>query len=148
GGRNFQAKEFTITATTTVQDLVSFMESSMGIQTVTTDAAHPIPPSKNTIPGEGGMLSAGAYIRNGQIRFVSNNGVDNAVEIDLTSFRITDTLGIVSVPNLAFGSVQDAKGQSAVADFVAYDSLGQPIRSRVTAVLESRTDSATTYRWY
>lgn len=94
------------------------------------------------------MLSAGAYIRNGQIRFVSNNGVDNAVEIDLTSFRNTDTQGIVSVPNLAFGSVQDAKGQSAVADFVSYDSLGQPIRSRVTAVLESRTDSATTYRWY
>ena len=148
GGRTLQAKEFTITATTTVQDLVSFMESSMGIQTLTSDAAHPIPASKNTIPGEGGMLSAGAYIRNGQIRFVSNNGVDNAVEIDLTSFRITDTQGIVSVPNLAFGSVQDAKGQSAVADFVAYDSLGQPIRSRVTAVLESRTDSATTYRWY
>jgi flagellar hook protein FlgE len=93
-------------------------------------------------------LHRGAYIRNGQIRFVSNNGVDNAVDVDLTSFRITDQNGVVDVPNLAFGTVQEAKGQSAVSDFVTYDTLGQPIRTRVTAVLEKRTDSATTYRWY
>jgi flagellar hook protein FlgE len=49
---------------------------------------------------------------------------------------------------LAFGTIQEAKGQSAVADFVTYDTLGMPIRTRVTAVLESRTDAATVYRWY
>ncbi len=148
GGRSLEAKSFQITSTSTVQDLVNFMQSSMGIQTTTTDAAHPLPVSKNDILGETGTLNAGAYIRNGQIRFVSNNGVDNAVDIDLTSFRITDDAGVVDVPNLAFGSVQEAKGQSAVADFVTYDTLGMPIRTRLTAVLESRTDSATTYRWY
>lgn len=148
GGRSLEAKNFTITASSTVQDLVSFMQSSMGIQTTTTDATHPLPVSKNTIQGETGTLAPGAYIRNGQIRFVSNNGVDNAVDVDLTSFRITDQNGVVDVPNLAFGTVQEAKGQSAVSDFVTYDTLGQPIRTRVTAVLEQRTDSATTYRWY
>ncbi len=148
GGRSLEAKSFTITPTSTVQDLVNFMQSSMGIQTLSTDAAHPLPSSLNNIAGETGTLLAGAYIRNGQIRFVSNNGADNAIDIDLTSFRITDDSGIVDVPNLAFGSVQEAKGQSAVADFVSYDTLGLPIRTRVTAVLESRTDSATTYRWY
>ncbi len=148
GGRNLEAKTFTITANSTVQDLVTFMENSMGIQTTSTDAVHPLPTSLNNIEGETGSLNAGAYIRNGQIRFVSNNGVDNAVDIDLTSFRITDDLGVIDVPNLAFGTVQQAKGQSAVADFITYDTLGMPIRTRVTAVLESRTDSATTYRWY
>ena len=148
GGRNLEAKPFTITANSTVQDLVSFMEQAMGIQTTSTDAVNPLPVSKNSILGETGTLTPGAYIRNGQIRFVSNNGKDNAVDIDLTSFRITDDLGVVDVPNLAFGSVQEAKGQSAVADFVTYDTLGMPIRTRVTAVLESRSDSATTYRWY
>ncbi len=148
GGRNLEAKTFQITATSTVQDLVNFMEQSMGIQTTTTDAVHPLPVSKNNILGESGTLTAGAYIRNGQIRFVSNNGKDNSVDIDLTSFRITDDTGVVDVPNLAFGSVQEAAGQSAVADFVTYDTLGMPIRTRLTAVLESRTDSATTYRWY
>ncbi len=148
GGRNLEAKPFTITANSTVQDLVSFMEQAMGIQTTSTDAVNPLPVSKNSILGETGTLTPGAYIRNGQIRFVSNNGKDNAVDIDLTSFRITDDAGVVDVPNLAFGSVQEAKGQSAVADFVTYDTLGMPIRTRVTAVLESRSDSATTYRWY
>ncbi len=148
GGRNLEAKGFTITNRSTVQDLVNFMQVSMGIQTSATDAANPLPVSLNTIQGETGTLAAGAYIQNGQIRFVSNNGVDNAVDIDLTSFRITDDHGVVDVPNLAFGTVQEAKGQSAVSDFVSYDTLGMPIRTRITAVLESRTDSATTYRWY
>ncbi|MEZ6133631.1 MAG: flagellar hook-basal body complex protein [Pirellulaceae bacterium] len=148
GGRNLEAKTLNVTATTTVQDLVSFMEDSMGIQTQTLDSTNPIPASKNTIPGETGSLLAGAYIRNGQLRFVANNGEDNALEIDLTSFRITDSAGVVDVPNLAFGSVQEAKGQSAVADFVTYDTLGMPIRTRLTAVLQSRSDSATVYRWY
>lgn len=148
GGRNLESQNFTITSRSTVQDLVNFMQSSMGIQTTSIDASHPLPVSKNTIEGETGTLSAGAYIRDGQIRFVSNNGVDNAVDIDLTSFRITDTMGVVDVPNLGFGTVQEAKGQSAVSDFVTYDTLGMPIRTRLTAVLESRTDSATTYRWY
>ncbi len=82
------------------------------------------------------------------MRFVANNGEDNAIDIDLTSFRITDADGDVTTPNMGFGSVQQAVGTSAVADFVAYDSLGIPIRVRVTAVMESRDDTKTTYRWY
>lgn len=148
GGRSLETKEFQVTATSTVQDLVDFMEESMGIQTAGSDSQNPIPSSLNKITGETGNLLPGAYIRNGQLRFVSNNGIDNAVDIDLTSFRITDANGTVTTPNLAFGSAQKATGQSTVADFVAYDSLGIPLRVRVTAVLESRSDSATVYRWF
>lgn len=148
GGRTLEAKEFQITSTTTVQELSDFMENALGIQTLSTDSQNPIPSSINTISGESGTILPGAYIRNGQLRFVSNNGLDNAVDIDLTSFRITDANGVVSTPNLAFGAAQKAVGQSAVADFVAYDSLGLPIRMRVTAVLESRSDTATVYRWF
>lgn len=148
GGRNLDAKEFEVTATSTVQDLLGFMQESMGIQTTSTDSANPIPSSVNTIAGETGVLLPGAYIQNGQLRFVSNNGVDNAADIDLTSFRLTDVNGVVATPNLAFGSVQEAVGQSAVADFVTYDTLGLPVRTRITAVLQDRTDSATVYRWF
>ena len=148
GGRNLDTKTFQVTATSTVQDLVSFMRDAMGIQTDSGDAQNPLPGSLNNIPGETGTLLAGAYVQNGQIRFVSNNGTDNAVQIDLTSFRLRDAIGNISTPDLAFGKIQDAVGQSAVADFISYDSLGLPIRTRVTAVLESRSDSATIYRWY
>ncbi len=148
GGRSLEAKEFEIKNNTTIQELADFMKNALGIQSASTDSVNPISGSENNIKGESGTILPGAYIRNGQLRFVSNNGVDNAVDIDLTSFRIKDANGVVTTPNLAFGSAQKAKGQSAVADFVAYDSLGLPIRMRITSVLESRSDTATVYRWF
>jgi flagellar hook protein FlgE len=74
--------------------------------------------------------------------------VDNALDIDLSAFKMTDSLGNITTPNLGFSSLQEATGQSTVSDYIAYDSLGLPIRMRVTAVLESRTDVETIYRWY
>ncbi len=148
GGRVTPDAEFTVTSTTTVQDLMSFISDVTGIQTDSNDAANPIIASKNNIVGEGGTVFPGVYISNGRLRVVANTGVDNAIDIDLTSFRLKDSTGNVTTPNLAFGSVQEAAGRSATADFVAYDSLGLPVRVRLTAVLESRDDNSTTYRWY
>jgi flagellar hook protein FlgE len=148
GDRLLQEQTFTITADSTVQDLIGFMKQSLGIISDSGDSNNPIASSKNQIPGETGTLVPNSYFSNGAIRFVSNTGKDNAVSIDLTSFRIKDNTGIISNPNLNFGSVQEAKGQSAVTDFVAYDSLGLPIRMRLTATLEQRTDQQTVYRWY
>jgi flagellar hook protein FlgE len=84
----------------------------------------------------------------GKIRVVSNNGVDNGIEIGLSGFHITTPTNEVVSTNVGFTTSQEAVGQSAVADFTAYDSLGVPIQVRVTAVLESVTGSATTYRWF
>ncbi|WP_425618306.1 flagellar hook-basal body complex protein [Anatilimnocola sp. NA78] len=148
GGRSLEPKEFEITATSTVQDLVDFMQNAVGIQTSLDDPQHPIPGSQNNIPGENSVLSAGIVFNDGQIRLVSNNGVDNSIEIDISSFKITTPDGEVITPNLGFGKIQDPKGQSAVTDFIVYDTLGIPLSIRVTSVLESVTDSATVYRWY
>jgi flagellar hook protein FlgE len=68
--------------------------------------------------------------------------------VSLSAFQLEDTNGNVVTPNIGFGTVQEAVGQSAVADFVAYDSLGIPLNVRVTAVLQSRSGSNTTYRWF
>jgi flagellar hook protein FlgE len=148
GGRTLSPKDFTITATSTVQELLDFMEDALGIQTALDDPLNPIPGSVNNIPGEVTPLSPGGLINNGQLRFVSNNGVDNALSIGLAAFQLRDTAGVVTTPSLSFGAIQDAVGQSAVADFVAFDSLGIPINVRITAILENRTGSATTYRWF
>ncbi len=148
GGRTLATKEFEITATSTVQDLIDFMQEASGIQTALDDPQHPIPGSLNTIQGETATLSPGIIIKDGQLRLVSNNGVNNEVEIDISSFRITTTSGAVVTPNLGFGSIQQPKGQSTVADFIAYDTLGIPLNVRITAVLEEVTDSATVYRWF
>ncbi len=83
----------------------------MGIQSDSNDSANPMPGSVNEIAGDTGTLLPGSYIRNGKIRFVSNNGEDNAVSIDLTSFRIKSPTGAVTTPNVAFGSVQTARAR-------------------------------------
>ncbi|WP_430450982.1 flagellar hook-basal body complex protein [Rhodopirellula europaea] len=148
GGANLGTKELEITSTSTMQDLLDFISDASGIQTLQVDSSNPIPRSENNITGETGDLVAGAYIQDGKIRLVSNNGEANAVDIELSAFRLTDELGQISTPNLAFGTLQEAVGQSASSDFVVYDSLGVPINVRVSATLESRTDQATIYRWY
>jgi len=155
GGRLLDSKEFTIRdgsvpgeQATTLADLLTFMNQAMGIQTTIDDPTHPIPNSQNEIPGDSSVLSPGATVTGGKIRVVSNNGVDNAIAISLSSFRVEDASHNTTSTNLGFGTVQDAKGQSAVADFVAYDSLGIPIQVRVTAVLQSISGTETTYRWF
>lgn len=148
GGRALGTKEFEVTAVSTVQDFIDFIESASGIQSVQLDSQNPILASENRIPGETGDLVPGGYIQDGSIRFVSNTGELNALEIDLAAFRIEDALGEVTTPNLGFGITQEAVGQSAASDFIVYDSLGVPINVRVTATLENRTDEETIYRWY
>jgi flagellar hook protein FlgE len=107
-----------------------------------------IPNSENNILGESGTLQPGAYIIDGRIRVVSNNGESSKVDIDLSSFRLEDEFGTITTPNIAFGVRQEAVGQSAATDFIIYDSLGVPINVRVTTTLEERSDEATIYRWY
>jgi flagellar hook protein FlgE len=148
GGRALAEKNFTVTDTSTVQDLLDFMTDSLGIQTSVDDNLGNMPNSVNNIPGDTSTLTPGVVIDGGRIRFVSNNGVDNALSIGLSAFQLTDVDGNVTTPSLSFGSVQEAVGQSAVTDFVAYDSLGIPIDLRVTAVLEGRSGVNTTYRWF
>lgn len=148
GGRALGEKEFQVTDTSTVQDFMDFVESASGIQSLQLDSQNPILSSENRIPGETGDLLPGGYIVDGALRFVSNTGELNALEIDLAAFRLETELGEVSQPNLSFGVRQEAVGQSAASDFIVYDSLGVPINVRVTATLEERTDEATIYRWY
>ena len=149
GGRLLEAKSFEVTAESTVQDLLDFMCAAVGIQRAADDPAFPIPNSVNNIAGDTTSLAPGAILTSdGRIRVVSNNGVDNAVSIGLSSFVLTNAAGTISSPSLGFASVQEAKGQSAVADFLVYDSLGVPLNVRVTAIMQSRDGQATTYRWF
>jgi flagellar hook protein FlgE len=128
---------------TTVQDLIDFMTDALGIQTPSSDSLSPIPNDKS------GQSPGGAVLTNGRIQLIGNNGVDSAISIPLSAFKLTPTGGgAVTAPNLGFGSVQSAKGQSVAADFKVYDSLGIPLNVRVTTVLESRDSTTTTYRWF
>ncbi|TWT39420.1 flagellar hook-basal body complex protein [Blastopirellula retiformator] len=149
GDRTLDEKTFTVTSTTIVQDLLEFMQASLGIQPSVNGNSNPIPGSENTIANETGALSQGISITSdGRIRVVSNNGVDNGVDIGLSSFQLDTGSGVIQNPNLNFGVIQEAVGESAVADVIVYDSLGVPMNVRVTTVLEARNGTNTIYRWF
>ncbi len=143
GGRNLSAKEFTIDALSTTSQLIQFMEEAMGIQVPPgPDADHVIPNDGPTSNPPGGSINS-----NGRIVFVGNNGVDNAIDIFIGSLQLTTATETQS-RNLAFSSAQTAVGSSAVTDFLAYDSLGMSVDIRLTAVMESQSNSETVYRWF
>ncbi len=127
GGRLLQEKGMEITATTTVLELINFMEQSLGIVKSSVDLANPIP---DDISGE----NPGGSIDDGMIMMVGNNGVDNAINIGLSAMQIS-TGGTADTVTMPFHSTQTAGGESAVADFLAYDSLGMPPAVRLTMVL-------------
>ena len=130
GDRALTSKDLSINSGTTVQNLVDFMEESMGIQAVDGN--------------EGGTITGDS-----RIQFTGNKGTDNKLEIRLSGMQFTpDGSTSTSQVNMGYTSSQAAKGQSAVADFVVYDSLGIPLSVRVTTVLESRTGTETVYRWF
>ena len=77
GGQDLTAKTFTVTAQSTVQDLMTFMQQALGIQTSPgPDPANPIPPDSATGDYPGGTVTAAS-----QLQLVGNNGTGNAIGI-------------------------------------------------------------------
>jgi flagellar hook protein FlgE len=138
GVSTLDARELTITATTSVQDLIDFMEKSFGIINNDPDD-----------PADALILAAGGQINNGIMSFTSNAGEENALSVPLSSLRITPTGETTPRPiSVAFGETREAMGQGSTTDFIAYDSLGTPINVRITTVLESKSDTETVFRWF
>jgi len=138
GGLDLATKEMTITTTTTVADLLKFMQESLGILTNSPDPDNPL------TGNPGGSLSGSS-----QLQFESNDGIANAVNIKQTAFRLVPSNGGTpyTVP-LTFSDEQTATGAGSTTETIVYDSLGIPLTVRLTTVLESTSDSQTTYRWY
>jgi flagellar hook protein FlgE len=142
-GSDLSAKSLTITSTSTVQDLIDFVNQALGIQSPASDPSSPIPGDIS------GQSPGGSVLANGRIQFVGNNGVGNSIAIDSSAFKLTPTAGgNPQTASLGFSSSQAAKGESASTTFQVYDSLGIPLNVRVTSVLQSQTSTETTYRWF
>ena len=136
-GVDLAEKEFEITSTTNVQDLLDFMREALGIDT------------QSDVPGEPFPSTGGVTIEDGQFVVTSNLGEENAIEIPLTAFKIQPTGSVLTEPvTFPFAEETTAIGPGTSTELVVYDSLGLPLKVRVTTVLESQTGSSTTYRWF
>lgn len=138
GGTRQTPQTLQVTATTTVQDFLDFVNDALGLQQQSNVNGRPLPIG-------GGAIS----IVNGVITVTSNYGIENTVGIPLTAFRLTPAGQVVTkTVDLTFSESQDANGPGTSTEFVVYDSLGSPLTVRMTTVLESADSNSTTYRWY
>ena len=140
GGSTVATTSMKITDTTTLNQVLQFMQDSLGIQ---------VPNSNNEIPAVDSDGNAPGYSisPSGQIEFVSNTGTANAISIGLTDLQMVSSTGTSNV-NLNFNTVQSATGDSASTQFVAYDAIGTPLNINLTTVLQSQGTNGAVYRWY
>ncbi|MEO1498043.1 MAG: flagellar hook-basal body complex protein [Planctomycetota bacterium] len=138
GGSTLEALELQIDTSTTVQDLMDFMNDALGLQQSSSVVDF-------ALPSGGGVIS----ISNGQLSVTSNFGEENEVDIPLTAFRLTpDGASAPDPVNISFSQTQQADGPGTTSEFLVYDSLGSPLTVRITTVLEEKDSNSTRYRWY
>jgi flagellar hook protein FlgE len=133
GGRTQDAQTLTISGTTTVGDLLTLMDETLGIQS---GAGIPNDPNSGGQPGVG--VTAG-----GELQIVGNQGLLNDLVVQTGDLVQNGT----SVP-LTFTKSESSDGESAVTDFIVYDSLGEEVAVKMTAVLASRTTNSTTFQYF
>ncbi|MAT16737.1 MAG: flagellar biosynthesis protein FlgE [Planctomyces sp.] len=135
GGRSTATRDLAVTTATTVDDLMLLMNDTMGIAD-TADAG-----VSAGLPGTPGITITG-----GVIRVEGNYGSVN--DIDMTIGDLTSEAASGTIPLAFTKQPGDADGQSTLTDFIIFDSLGQAVNVKMTAVLESQTDTATTFRYF
>ncbi|MCA9114332.1 MAG: flagellar hook-basal body complex protein [Planctomycetaceae bacterium] len=126
---------------TTLQDLMTMMDNTLGFQSGTG-----IDDDPNKTPAAG---QPGVDVVAGQIQFVGNQGTVNQFDVSIGDLTRTPTgsTSPTSVP-IDVLKTHEADGESVVTDFVVFDSLGEAVTLKMTAVLDEKTPSSTTFRWF
>ncbi len=145
GNSDLSTKEFEITSSSTVGDLLDFMHDALGLQTTSNVPGDEF--GEDSFTGDTGLVQMNT---NGQIVVTSNLGEENAVDISLTAFQLqpNDSITQRTIPIIFSETPPSANGPGTTSEFLVYDSLGSPLSVRLTTVLEESTSDETTYRWY
>ncbi len=128
---NLPSKTLTVSPTTTVGNLESFYNNSLGIDT--------------TEAGAGAGLVAGGAAGSAKLQIVGNGGKANALTIPSAGFA--DPAGDTPLTFTADATSNPA-GESTATSMTLFDSLGQPVTVQLTTVLQSKTDTGTTWKFY
>lgn len=133
GGRELPQATLEVDATTTIADLMAFMQDAIGIDTTFAPGGAPAP----------GVAATGT-LAGFTLGVTGNAGTENALTFD--SVTLINQTGI-SPLTWAENANSSPTGESIHTTFVAYDSLGTPVSVNVTAVLEGKTDTGTQWRF-
>lgn len=139
GGADYDPVDFPITATSTVADFAAFLNDAFGLEPAASVAGDPFGPAGVNITADG------------RLEVVGNAGTTQSVEITPARVRQTITTGgqtNAEALDLGFNSVRQGIGESTIATFPVFDSLGEQVIVRMHSVLESKSSTASTYRYY
>lgn len=136
GERTQSANSLQVTNTTTLGELLTLIDDTLGIQ------------SGGTIPNDGITGGQpGVNVAGGQIQITGNRGTVNDLNVALENLIISNS-GTNQPVGINFNKVRSADGESTQLDFIVYDSLGQPLTVGINATLESNTSNSTTFRYF
>ena len=135
GGSEVPTAELTIAAGTTVADLLSFLNTSLGIHDTAT--ANP----------DGSLPGAAIDATTGVITVIGNTGSGATIEIDPSDIKTIDSDG--SLAGLPFVTSNDSasSGESDRTTMIVYDSLGNSVEVSVVFTLASKNTDGTTWRY-
>ena len=100
----------------------------------------------NHVIGIDATVSGGTTMAGGIIRIEGNSGFDNDLVIENDNLIVN--MGATPSSPFNFTKTRPADGESARTTFVIFDSLGAPHAADLTMVLEAKTNSGTTWRYY
>lgn len=137
GTQKIDDRSLTITATTTVDDLMAFIAGAVGIN-----------PAAGRNPD--GILPGVTIDTAGVITVDGNAGLANTLDLTPSNFKLFNADGTTADSSVFTPSlVRAADGESVRTTATIYDSLGGPVDVEVTMVLAQLVGgSGTIWRWY
>ncbi|MDA1166052.1 MAG: flagellar hook-basal body complex protein, partial [Planctomycetota bacterium] len=139
GGADYDPVNFDVTATSTATDFAQFLSATLGLEPAASVAGDPFGPAGVNITADG------------RFEVVANAGTSLAVEITPSRLRQTQNgagLSSGQAVDLGFTQTRQGIGESTVVTFPVFDSLGEQVIVRMHTVLESKSPTVTTYRYY
>ncbi len=150
GGKTLPAESFTVSATSTLGDFMTWLQGVLGINTSSKLPDFTSDPSAVSNPGVR-INSAGDAIE-----VVGNIGTLNKIELGNKAMKVTQgtATGIAAAGSLPFdfsvpNGFTQADVESVRTSFRAYDSLGSPMDVDITLVMQSKNPTGgITWRYF
>lgn len=135
--KNLPDSELDITSSTTMQDLMDFLQNAYGI----------VPGQTNP---DGATTGVTLDPLTGVISIVGNTGSLNDITLNPANMQLLDASGNQVQSSLfSTSKAASADGESVRTSFVAYDSLGTPVNINIGFALESTPGgTGSNWRWY
>jgi flagellar hook protein FlgE len=133
GGQTLTPSTLVVGGSTTVGDLMTFLQNGLAINTTPSSAV-------GQTPGVSLATTTGTLSQ-----IVVNGNVGTANDLSITGGGLTDGTGATP---MTFTDAGDADGQSTSTSLTVYDSLGNPVTLNVNAVLVGKSSTGTSWEYF